>query len=426
MAYGFNPIAMQVKQVNLGDIVSRNADKQIAYDTANIAQQTSLASLAKAQQDAQRQAALQKALQNGEINLNTPEGIAKYATYDIEGAKNAASMYKSTQEAGLVPDRRKKLQVETTNAENEQFNKDREFKLKENDTNNAILNRNAQTRISSDNALTNRIKVQFKANTDQAKAMQEGAMLVAAATPENRATVAAQVQQNLLSMGLKQANDFDVNNKEDMDSIVAMGQAAITAKSKSSGNASTMTAPFVKIAEDNRAKGNAAVKTYNTVVEMEKALPNTIVGAGSETRTSLLRLGESIGITGKNQTERLKNTVILIKNNAKLAVDASQAFKGQGTITDYERKILEKASTAPQSLSQAEITTLFGALKKTSIATYKDAEKRQQSIVQQFPSSSGLFDLPQMPKPPKGGTGNAPNTNNLSDADLLNQYGGGQ
>jgi hypothetical protein len=164
MAYGFNPIAMQVKQVNLGDIISRNADKQIAYDQANIAQQSSLASLAKAQQDAEMQKQLPDIMQRAQAGDAQAQGLLTAYFPKIAESRSKQDLNAS---------RGKLVEQQTKNARFERKDKNRAFNLeKEN-----ILADNAREdrKLQSDN-FYKRQNLYYKQqgyNTDQVKAMLE-------------------------------------------------------------------------------------------------------------------------------------------------------------------------------------------------------------------------------------------------------------
>jgi len=100
------------------------------------------------------------------------------------------------------------------------------------------------------------------------------------------------------------------------------------------------------------------------------------------------QLATSLGITGKDDSERLKNTAVAMQGLATIELDAAKNIKGQGAVTDFERGLIKRAAAGDlQTFTQAEVLALLSGLEKTSrykiqaheknlgrLRTVKDAE----------------------------------------------------
>jgi hypothetical protein len=69
-----------------------------------------------------------------------------------------------------------------------------------------------------------------------------------------------------------------------------------------------------------------------------------LAGPGSTFRLKGLQIGQALGINGADSTEVLQNTRGLVQGLAQSALSARSQLKGQGQISDFEGKLLERAS----------------------------------------------------------------------------------
>lgn len=105
----------------------------------------------------------------------------------------------------------------------------------------------------------------------------------------------------------------------------------------------------------------------NTQIDtLEKALPNAIVGTGAGARLDLARLGETLGVGGKDNSERLRNTAVLLQGFAQNELTAAEAMKGQGQITEGERVIIRRMAAGDPNMTPAEIQMGLGVLRKSN------------------------------------------------------------
>jgi hypothetical protein len=117
---------------------------------------------------------------------------------------------------------------------------------------------------------------------------------------------------------------------------------------------------------------NAAVNTLQTIQSMRQSLPNAIVGSGANQRVAWARLGQTLGFGGKSDADALASTANLVRGSAQIQLDVAKSNKGQGTFTDFERKLLAQAAAGDIDMSPSELTTLFNALEKGSRMQYQE------------------------------------------------------
>jgi hypothetical protein len=138
---------------------------------------------------------------------------------------------------------------------------------------------------------------------------------------------------------------------------------------------------------------NQAQKAFasNTQLDtIQNALPNAIVGTGANARVDLARLGETLGVGGKTNEDRLRNTGALMQGLAQNELNAAEMMKGQGQITENERNIIRKAAAGEVTMTAPELTSLNTALRK--INNYKISLHQQNvDILKQDPNARELY-----------------------------------
>jgi hypothetical protein len=126
-----------------------------------------------------------------------------------------------------------------------------------------------------------------------------------------------------------------------------------------------------KTLSDLTAGANAANSTLRNVERILPALDKAVLGPGADYRTTMLRVGQQLGIAGPNASDTLAQTATVVQGLAQAELDAAAQMKGQGTLTDAERAILRRAAGGDQSLTAAEIQTGLKAAEKNAQARLK-------------------------------------------------------
>ena len=124
----------------------------------------------------------------------------------------------------------------------------------------------------------------------------------------------------------------------------------------------------------------------DTLINVEKMLPaldKAILGPAADYRTTMLRIGQQLGVAGADANEQLANTRIVVQGLAQQELDAAAQMRGQGSLTEGERGILRRAAAGDQTLSAAEIRQALASAQKTAryrLATQEDYLKRAMKI----------------------------------------------
>ena len=124
----------------------------------------------------------------------------------------------------------------------------------------------------------------------------------------------------------------------------------------------------------------------DTLINVEKMLPaldKAILGPAADYRTTMLRIGQQLGVAGADANEQLANTRIVVQGLAQQELDAAAQMRGQGSLTEGERGILRRAAAGDQTLSAAEIRQALASAQKTAryrLATQEDYFKRAMKI----------------------------------------------
>lgn len=166
-------------------------------------------------------------------------------------------------------------------------------------------------------------------------------------------------------------------------------------------------------------QARAANETLATIERIRPALGSAVTGPAAEYRTTMLRIGQQLGVAGQNEAERLSNTRTLVQGLAQLELEAAAGMRGQGALTEGERAILRRAAAGDQTLSAPELTAAMNAAEKVAnrrIATQQQylEQARQIPGFQQF---APLYQVTPF-QGAGGGRGGAPSMTNAIEAEL--------
>lgn len=145
----------------------------------------------------------------------------------------------------------------------------------------------------------------------------------------------------------------------------------------------------------SRGNAEASVSTLNTVARLKDAIVSGRVRAGPGATASiwLAQLGQVMGVPGKSRDEMLTNTRNAIQTMANLELDAAQAMKGQGAITDAERGIIRRAAAGEiHDMTIPELRVLTNVLDRT--AKYKISRYRASlSRLKMVPGGDAVTEI---------------------------------
>jgi len=141
-----------------------------------------------------------------------------------------------------------------------------------------------------------------------------------------------------------------------------------SADKKFSEGLGTATAAAV---ENTLNKARSAQNTLSIIATIKPLIQGEVfAGPLSESEATISRLGAKFGITSGSTQEKLNATAQAMQGLAQLELQAADAMKGQGAITDFERALIGRAAGGDLAkLTQKEVLGLLGALEKVSNRT---------------------------------------------------------
>lgn len=150
-----------------------------------------------------------------------------------------------------------------------------------------------------------------------------------------------------------------------------------------------------------------AVATLGNLDNIQSALSKAITGPGADIQTTMLRIGDALGVAGADAQEKLANTRVLVQGMARQELNDAQMMKGQGQITEAERAILRRASLGDQTMTAAEIGTAVQVMRKIA----QSKIDQQAATLQQYKKLPGaemyspFFQVPAYTSPVQGSGG---------------------
>ena len=169
----------------------------------------------------------------------------------------------------------------------------------------------------------------------------------------------------------------------------------------------------IKVLGELTAGARSANDTLANVDRMLPALDKAILGPAADYRTTMLRIGQQLGVAGADANEQLSNTRIVVQGLAQQELDAAAQMRGQGGLTEGERGILRRAAAGDQTLSAAEIKQALSTAQRVArsrLATQEDYLKRAMKIPG-FEQFAPMYEIT-----PYGGGGGGGGGNPLLDA----------
>jgi hypothetical protein len=144
----------------------------------------------------------------------------------------------------------------------------------------------------------------------------------------------------------------------------------------------------------------AAQNTLGLVNNVRKAVKEgeVILGPGATVRQAGMRVGQLIGVGGNESADTLARTKAVEQGLAGLELEAAALMKGQGQITEAERKIIARAAAGKiEELTPQELDVALGAIERNA----QRKIKAHQKMTQQIPATAAgsLAPLLEVPQP---------------------------
>jgi hypothetical protein len=127
----------------------------------------------------------------------------------------------------------------------------------------------------------------------------------------------------------------------------------------------------------------AANSTLQNIDIIVPALDTAVLGPAADYRTTMLRIGQQLGIAGADANQTLADTRQVVQGLARSELDAAAGMRGQGQITESERALLRRTAAGDQTMTSGEIRTSMAAMQKLAnqrLASYQELLKTSETI----------------------------------------------
>lgn len=174
--------------------------------------------------------------------------------------------------------------------------------------------------------------------------------------------------------------------------------------------------PMVK---DTFTAANGAIQTAQAANQILQAVNrgNLYAGPFANARMTAAQLGDALGVTGKDTTEKIANTRQTIQGLAQMTLQGRKQMTGQGAITESESRLAERAMSGDITMTGPEIAQLANAARRSAEFTYGQ-HRMQLGNMQQDPNLQGLarfYQVAPFPEAPQS----APNVRVPTGAKFL-------
>lgn len=166
--------------------------------------------------------------------------------------------------------------------------------------------------------------------------------------------------------------------------------------------------PIGEMVESTRSGALGALDTLDSVTRIREAMTTANLGPTATLRQNADRVASVLGIAGNSTEERLAATRSVVKGLSELTLASRKSLKGQGQVSDFEGRLLEKAASG-------EIDSLTGAELKVILDVSDRLARKQHALHGQMldrlkanPNYNELapfYDVPGLPEAKGGATG---------------------
>jgi hypothetical protein len=123
----------------------------------------------------------------------------------------------------------------------------------------------------------------------------------------------------------------------------------------------------------------AANNTLRNIDMIVPALDTAVLGPAADYRTTMLRVGQQMGLTGADAEQTLASTRQVVQGLARAELDAASGMKGQGEISQSERALIGRTAAGDQSMTSGELRTAMAAMQKLANQRLKSYQGLMQT-----------------------------------------------
>lgn len=152
------------------------------------------------------------------------------------------------------------------------------------------------------------------------------------------------------------------------------------------------------IAKESRIGAVGAVQQADAANRIIQSIDSNKIfsGPGANAKLNAAQLGQVLGTGGKDQAETIANTRQALQGLAQLTLQGRKQMRGEGSITESEGALANRAMSGDISLTGAEIRQLAEAAKRSAKFTY-GMHQNLINTMGQSPDQKGLIPYYQVP-----------------------------
>lgn len=149
--------------------------------------------------------------------------------------------------------------------------------------------------------------------------------------------------------------------------------------------------PMVK---DTYTAAQGAVQTADAANRVIQAVDSgkVIAGPFANGRLTAIQVADVLGVGGKDSAEKIANTRQAIRGLAEMTLQGRKQMTGQGSITESEGKLAERAMSGDITMTAAEIKQLANASRRAAQFTYNQ-HQAQLNNMRSRPDLAGMADF---------------------------------
>jgi hypothetical protein len=143
----------------------------------------------------------------------------------------------------------------------------------------------------------------------------------------------------------------------------------------------------------------AAVKTEDSANRIIQAIDSNklFTGTGANVRLGVAQLANTLGMGGATLEAKIGNTRQTMQGLAELTLQGRQQMRGEGSITESESKLAERAISGDISFTPTEIKQLANAAKRSADYAYNTYQSKLGEMAKN-PDTAALVPYYQVPK----------------------------
>lgn len=159
---------------------------------------------------------------------------------------------------------------------------------------------------------------------------------------------------------------------------------------------------------DSRSSALSALSAVETAQRIGSAISqgNVTLGPTATLRNKTDQVAQLFGVGGNTTEERLVNTRNVIRGLSQFTIAARKQLKGQGQVSDYEGKLLQRAESGEiEDFTLPELRDFIGVTDKLARQTYGE-HQRMLGVMKGDPRTSGFvpyYSVPDLPNPTAAG-----------------------